>query len=218
MNIKSLAIYGSTARGERSSNSDVDCFAIYDESYYKMVVKGSVNIAFYPVSLAEKIMKEGSIFALHINKEAVPYFNEQLFSEVVSLFQYKAHYNYEIDTASKLLQFILKYEKKIKNKSLMNKRISWCVRTILISMSAMKREPIFSKDKLSQVFSNNLILEKELMQLIALKSSHVSEKKDLELVGKFLNAYSQEILSENNDKFLTKSMSRLISGSSVIGY
>ncbi|HFS2635732.1 TPA: nucleotidyltransferase domain-containing protein, partial [Escherichia coli] len=103
MDIKSLVIYGSTARGDQTEASDVDMFAIYDGLHYKMIVKGKLNIAMYPVALAKKIMEGGSLFALHLKEEGLPIFNEELFESISSSFKYKENYSDDIDTATKLL-------------------------------------------------------------------------------------------------------------------
>ncbi|MDV2100106.1 nucleotidyltransferase domain-containing protein [Serratia marcescens] len=216
MNIKSLAIYGSTARGEQTDTSDVDMFAIYDGLHYKMVVKGKLNIAMYPMALAEKIMEGGSLFALHLKEEGVSVFNEELFEKISSSFRYKENYSKDIDTATKLLQFICTDNKKIKNKFLMNKRVSWCVRTILISLSAEMRTPLFSKESLAMKFSTESITYQDISTLIALKSSQVDIKNTISICYNFLSVYGMRIDDLMTEPFLRKSIKNLTNGNDTL--
>ncbi|EJP4346037.1 nucleotidyltransferase domain-containing protein [Escherichia coli] len=212
MDIKTLVIYGSTARGDQTEASDVDMFAIYDGLHYKMIVKGKLNIAMYPVALAKKIMEGGSLFALHLKEEGLPIFNEELFESISSSFKYKENYSDDIDTATKLLHFICTENNNIQNKFLMNKRISWCVRTILISLSAEMRAPIFAKESLALKFSTELITHQDISTLIDLKSSKDDSKKLIPICQNFLSVYGVRVNGFMTHPFLRKSIKSLTNG------
>lgn len=73
-------------------------------------------------------------------------FNPKIFDELKNEFQYKENYNIDIATAFYLANVILNEKDNISNWAVANKRISWCVRTILISISVENRKPVFSKE------------------------------------------------------------------------
>lgn len=216
MSIESLVIYGSTARGDQNETSDIDMFAIYSGEYYKMVVKGKLNVAMYPLHLAKKIMQKGGLFALHLKEEGVPLFNECLFNEICSDFNYKDSYSEEIDTATKILEFICDNHKHIKNKLLMNKRISWSVRTILISLSAELRKPVFSKNKLALIFSNDIVKEEDILKLIDLKSKTSYDKKIIKICMTFLTQFGMKLDNRISAPFLKKTIKRLMSDKTIL--
>lgn len=216
MGIESLVVYGSTARGEQTDTSDVDMFAIYDGLHYKMIVKGKINIAMYPIALANNIMRSGSLFALHLKEEGFPIFNEELFQTVTSSFKYKESYSKDIDTATKLLEFIYNENSTFQNKYLMNKRISWCVRTILMSRSAEMRTPLFSKNSLALEFSKNSITYNEISTLIDLKSSKETSQENMNICQKFLSTYGVKIDDLMTEPFLRKSIKNLTNGNETL--
>lgn len=167
MSILALALYGSRARGDHNPDSDVDLFAITDDSSYKMIVENSVNMACYPRDLATSRAQGGDLFILHIIQEGKALFDssgeiERLHAE----FSFKKSYETDIKLASDLAWFFLDLNSLFRNYTLINKRIAWCVRTILIAMSAEVRRPVFSSNKLRE-FSNS----KEAYLLIERKDS-----------------------------------------------
>ncbi|OOH80392.1 hypothetical protein BOW65_10965 [Pseudomonas koreensis] len=151
MAILALALYGSRARGDSNEHSDIDFFAITDDSDYKMMVTGNTNIACYPLSLAVERAKDGDLFVLHICLEAKELYstNSEL-SDLRDLFQYKNDYEREISMASDLAWFLVESGSNFRNFTLLNKRIAWCVRTILIAKSAEARSAVFSSLELAK--------------------------------------------------------------------
>lgn len=152
MTILALALYGSRARGDNSEQSDVDLFAITDDHEYRMIVDGKTNIACYPLSLALERAMEGDLFILHICSEA-----KELYSplgelnDLKSAFCYKDNYFREISQASDLAWFLADSGPNFRNFTLLNKRIAWCVRTILIAKSAQIKKPYFAASKLVEL-------------------------------------------------------------------
>lgn len=149
MAILALALYGSRARGDNSKKSDVDLFAITDDPEYRMLVNGNTNVACYPLSLALERAAEGDLFILHIcseSKKIYESFGE--LNELISTFRYKEDYILEISHASDLAWFLVDSAPDFRNFTLLNKRIAWCVRTILIAKSAQIKKPCFAASKL----------------------------------------------------------------------
>jgi len=155
MAILALALYGSRARGDSNEHSDIDFFAITDDRDYKMLVTGNTNVACYPTDLAIARAKDGDLFLLHICLEAKEIYSTN--SEISNLretFQYKESYDREISMASDLAWFLVDSGASFRNSVLLNKRIAWCVRTILIAKSAEARSAVFSSRELA-IFSGS---------------------------------------------------------------
>jgi len=167
MAILTLAIYGSRSRGDYTNSSDIDLFAITDEEYYKMVVDGKTNLACYPMGLAEQRAINGDLFILHICSEAKEIYGDGFYlMQLRNSFKYKKNYNHVKINAADLAWFLIDLSPKIRNTLLLNKRIAWCVRTILIASAAESRKSIFSKkglvDYSGHQFVDNLISSKDL--------------------------------------------------------
>lgn len=155
MAILTLSLYGSRARGDNTSSSDIDLFAITDEENYRMVVNGKANIACYPIELAVKRALDGDLFILHICEESKVIYEDGFDMGLVrESFKYKSDYSEDISKASDLAWFLISYFNKIQDVTLLNKRIAWCIRTILIAKSAELREPVFSTRELAERFHN----------------------------------------------------------------
>jgi len=221
MKILCMALYGSCARGEETSGSDIDLFAIHNQNKYQMIVRGRVNIALYPHELAIKIMKSGNLFALHLRNEGIPVFNDSLYEDIISYFRHKDCYTEDITKALFLAEYIVHNHNKIKNIAMMNKRISWCARTILIAISTELKTPYFSTGKLSTVFHFNELNSSDIINIIELKNI---KYKDIDKLMKasvfFDNIKEQRNISLDAfipDYFIRKSIDALSSDNSFKG-
>lgn len=182
MAILSLAIYGSRARGDYNESSDVDLFAITDEEKYKMVVEGINNLACYPESLAMQRARDGDLFILHICEESKEIYRSGFeMNDLKSAFRYKNNYNHEKICAAELAWFLIDLRSEFSNSLLVNKRVAWCVRTILIALAAEIKKPVFSRESLVK-FSGNESVD----NLIALKDSSVLNRIMFEELEEFL--------------------------------
>ena len=185
MAILTLTIYGSRARGDYTSSSDIDLFAITDEDHYRMVVEGKTNLACYPKDLAEQRAMNGDLFILHICSEAKEIYGDGFyFNCLKNAFKYKPNYYHEKSNAAELAWFLIDLSSKFRNVLLLNKRIAWCVRTILIASAAESREPIFSKESLVEYSGNNLV-----GKLISLKDSSIFNRDCMSELEKFLISF-----------------------------
>ncbi|MFM5274076.1 nucleotidyltransferase domain-containing protein [Aeromonas caviae] len=184
MAILSLSIYGSRSRGDYSESSDIDLFAITDNDHYKMVVNGITNMACYPTSLALQRASEGDLFILHLCKEAKEiYHSEFSLNQLKDAFKYKDSYSHEIMCASDLAWYLIDFNNEVRNPLLINKRIAWCVRTIIIAKSAESRQPVFSTKGLIK-FSRM----PDVYKLISLKDSVNFNKNCVSLLEIFLKS------------------------------
>lgn len=156
MNIASLIIYGSCARGDNVSTSDVDLLSFVSEGGYRMIVQNKINLALYPRTDAFKMTRTGELFMLHIVREGRALIDfDADFEKLKAEFRFKPSYQTEIEHATALGWALIQLGKNVKNFALVNKRIAWCVRTILIAKAAEREEAIFATQALAQ-FANDL--------------------------------------------------------------
>ncbi|EJM13450.1 nucleotidyltransferase family protein [Pseudomonas sp. GM21] len=167
MPILSLVVYGSRAREDHSVDSDTDLFAVTDDERYEMIVEGTTNIACYPLAQAISRAEGGDLFFMHISLEAkVIYDPGNIFDKIRRSFIKKESYSTEISNASELGYALIAHAKNIQDYYLLNKRLAWCLRTILIARSAELGHPTFSKEGLADIFQ-----DKALIGLISLKDN-----------------------------------------------
>ena len=165
MTILALLVYGSRAREDHSVDSDTDLFAITDDERYEMIVEGTTNIACYPLAQAISRAEGGDLFFMHITLEAKAIYDpSRAFEKIKKSFVKKDSYASEISNASELGFALIAHAEQIQDYYLLNKRLAWCLRTILIARAAELERPTFSKEGLGEVFQ-----DPNLIELIALK-------------------------------------------------
>ncbi|CAN0622103.1 Polbeta domain-containing protein [Burkholderia multivorans] len=159
MAILSLALYGSRARRDEDEDSDIDLFAISDDSEYRMIIEGNTNIASYPRPLAFERAENGDLFMLHIVSESRALYDPR--GDLINLkreFKFRSNYDAEIQFASDIAWMLVDHAHTSDNFSFINRRIAWCVRTILIARAANLRLPIFSAKDLAEFSGSELTL------------------------------------------------------------
>jgi|WetSurMetagenome_2_1015567.scaffolds.fasta_scaffold22076_3 hypothetical protein len=182
MSITSLMIYGSCARGDNEPYSDVDILALHSESYYKMNAHNKLNIVYYSCELLQKRMQSGNLFCLHLVKEGkIIHDTNNILKNILEKFEYKESYEKEIKEASELCWTLMKFAEDFDNLFYFNKKLAWCVRTIIIAKSAEQKTPVFSKNDLS-----NFINDKSILSIIGAKDSDKFQRNNLNILEKFL--------------------------------
>nr|WKF55579.1 hypothetical protein HUO10_000023 [Paraburkholderia busanensis] len=205
MAILSLALYGSRARHDEDAQSDVDLFAISDDDQYQMIVQSKTNIASYPRELALERAKQGDLFMLHIVSESKTLYDTN--NELLTLknsFVFKNSYLPEIKFASDIAHMLIDHANTSNNYSFINKRIAWCVRTILIAQAANERLSIFSAARLAEFSKSPLTLP-----LIKGKNNNEFKSNALRDFGLFITQFGtaeslqrhQKSLSDYSDLF-----------------
>lgn len=184
--LKCLILFGSHARGDIDIHSDFDLLGINDSKDYTVKDVGKVNFSLYSTSESLKLASEGNLFFLHIIKEGKCLFNDAFFSQLKESFIYKKSYLEDAVVAYFLAEKILGHKDIITNWVIANKRISWCVRTILIALSANEKKPIFSKYELANVAFKRNYSPKESISLIDAKSRDKKDDKILLMLQDFL--------------------------------
>jgi predicted nucleotidyltransferase len=185
MNVASLIIYGSCARGDNVVTSDVDLLSLTSEGEYRMIVQNKINLALYPKSDAFEMARTGELFMLHIVREGRALIDfDADFEKLKSDFRFKTSYGAEIANATSLGWALIKLGREVKNFALVNKRIAWCIRTILIAKAAEREEAIFSTQALAR-FAN----DPSIANLIENKNSSISNQRIYKPFQEFLEKW-----------------------------
>ncbi|HGY2284824.1 TPA: nucleotidyltransferase domain-containing protein [Citrobacter braakii] len=197
-NLKSLILFGSHSRGDNTIDSDIDLLGIDDKQKFTVRNIGKVNFSFYSTDKSLEMCRQGDLFFLHIVSEGKCLFNDHFFNELRNSFRFKESYLSEAAVAYYLAQKIIKNSSDISNWIIANKRISWCVRTILIALSAEQRNPIYSKTELSTKLIEIGFENNSTMLLIDAKKFNTKNNEILSFLSYFLNKY----------KFLEKELNK----------
>lgn len=184
MNFSSLVLYGSCARGENNSNSDIDMLAIHGGSSYEMLYLGNLNVSAYPLEQAILKAKSGDLFISHVvyeGKIVTDKFGH--IEEVFGSFVYKDSYISEKNMAADLAWYLILYSKNIDDYSMLNRRLAWCIRTMLIAEAAEAKVPVFSSSGLASFHG-----DKSVYDLIESKSSPMYSSDNIALMKTILLA------------------------------
>lgn len=201
-----LILFGSHARGDTDKNSDFDLLGVDNSQSHTVRDNGKINFSLYSSGEILTMSENGDLFLLHITKEGKCLFNDDFFEEVKRRFKYKSSYFNEASTAFFLAKKILENNFRIQNWPLANKRISWCVRTILISESAEIRKPVFSKDGLASALSTHKFEKTDAMTLIDAKANKYKNEKIIFLLEEFLNHYKHLISNKKKIEMYSQSI------------
>lgn len=167
MTISAVALFGSRARGDGDESSDVDLLLVTTEEQPRHVTMGSISLSLYPLAKLLDQASKGDLFIGHLALEAKPIHDpEGELEQLRAKFRLRTSYAVEIGHASDLGWLLARFGDALPNAQLVNRRIAWCVRTILIARSAEQRRPIFSTAKLVEFAA-----EPKLEKLIKLKST-----------------------------------------------
>ncbi|QRG79201.1 nucleotidyltransferase domain-containing protein [Citrobacter sp. R56] len=188
--LKCLILFGSHARGDQTISSDIDLLGIDDSQKFTVRNIDTVNFSFYSSDRALHMSCSGDLFFMHIVNEGRCLFNDPFFEKLKSCFNFKESYLEEASTAYYLGLKIIELSNNITNWKMANKRISWCVRTILIALSAENRTPFFSKSELSNALIKEGCSHFESLLLIDAKNSQDKDERTLELLSELLKKYS----------------------------
>lgn len=151
--MKTLILFGSTARGTENPKSDIDLLAVGGDSNTRPYKNDNIEIHHYTEDYFFNLAHSGSLFGAHIAYEGVAIFDPRaIFVRFRESFRPKKSYSVEIQHALDLAEFLGKYRVRFKNQNLAAKRVAWCVRTVLISTLAERGQYVFSPEGLSSEF------------------------------------------------------------------
>jgi len=170
--IISLVVFGSYARGDDDTFSDLDLLGIVRDDKKFSTPFRDINLSIYSLGQLRDLMKAGDLFALHLKEEGMPLFGDDIFYSLAKEFVYKEDYYDKIMEALCLGRLIIDGCSEIKNWAIANKRIAWSVRTVIISLSAMNRTPVFSKKLISKFISIPDLVSDDILSLINIKNNN----------------------------------------------
>lgn len=153
-----MMLFGSAARGDGTSNSDTDILLIRQSGEPTGIKKDGAEIQILSAGKLIQMATEGDLFAIHLALEGKIIFDyECVFSKFKESLKIKKSYKKEIKLASDFGWFLARHANKFSNTALINKRIAWCTRTILISKLANGGRFIFSPQGLHREFPDNYV-------------------------------------------------------------
>lgn len=187
MSLSTLILYGSCARNDQNNFSDVDMFGISSRVHYSMAISNNINLAICPREDAFLMSRRGDLFMLHIVAEGKAIYQSGTeFDDLKSSFIYRSNYDDEVASAADLGWSIICGADKIRNWKLINKRIAWCVRTVVIAKAATLKIPIFSSTALEE-----FARDRTVSQLISIKESNAKNKSVLKSFDEFLRRHTK---------------------------
>ena len=181
-----IALFGSRARSDHSDNSDVDLLLWTSDGYPQHVRQGLLSLSFYArPDLLEKA-EAGDLFAGHLAHEAVPVCDPLgLLNELRSTFRPKPSYWQTARDAEDLGYFLIENTPLIEP-SLLNRRIAWVVRTILMAKAIERSIHSFAPTVLAQGLGAH-----DVFPLIAAKDYEDFSQERIELFEQFLQKWGK---------------------------
>lgn len=159
-----FALFGSRARGDEDAESDYDILVWSEGSQPHTIRLGMHAMAVYPCDYLLRKAEQGDLFVSHLVHEAKEIWDpHSLLKALRTCFSPKQSYGREIELAAQIGQFILQFHHRMPN-VLINRRIAWVVRTILIAKAMEIGAPVFATRELT-----SLLCAPEAVPLIALK-------------------------------------------------
>jgi hypothetical protein len=144
-----------------------------------------MSLSLYPMRHLLKSARSGDLFVCHLVQEAKVLHDDQgRFEKIRQEFKLRDSYGLEVKKASELGWFLIRHGRNFENIATVNRRIAWCVRTVLIARAAEARHPIFAAEALAR-FSGSAAVG----QLIRHKSSNDFEDQILSSFAEFLEAW-----------------------------
>ncbi|MBN9673715.1 nucleotidyltransferase domain-containing protein [Roseibium aggregatum] len=184
MSISALFLFGSRARGDHSSDSDIDLLAISSVSEPTVTGMGPATLYLYSADWLTAKAEQGDLFVWHIISEALAIFDpHDVLVELQEIFQFAPSYEDEILKASDVGWAIVSLWNELRAISI-NRRIAWSVRTIAIARAAASQTPAFSAHALAEVLKHP-----NLISLVEQKDKTELSKKSLYNLMDFLQEF-----------------------------
>lgn len=194
--ITALMLFGSAARGDVDKDSDIDLLAVSDTGRPFSQKNNGIEIQFIDADSLISLGKTGDLFALHLAREGEVIFD---FCGQLSLLKsvakpknsYERERQWAFDLAWFFCEFGMEYEPK-----LVNKRIAWCVRTVIISLLVERGDITYSPAKLSEKFP-----DREVPYPIGLRRSSLRSAERVHRLKTFLlgfNAIRPDVHSQRD--------------------
>jgi predicted nucleotidyltransferase len=179
-----IALFGSRARGDHSDGSDVDLLLWTSDGSPQHHKEGMLSLSFYARSELLERAANGDLFASHLVHEAVPVWDPRgLLEELRAAFRIKPSYHEIIRNAEDLGYYLLLNTPLIEP-SLLNRRVAWVVRTILIARMIERSKLTFAPSELIEGLGAY-----EVFPLLAAKDDKDVDQSRLDLLRGFLKRW-----------------------------
>jgi hypothetical protein len=183
--ILAIALFGSRARGDHGPASDTDLLLLTDEPGPQKIVEGKLSLSFYPVDFLLERARYGDLFVAHIVLEAKPLHDpDDLLGDLRTAYVPAADLDEVIRRATDLGRFVIANWPALDAVGLVDRRIAWTVRTILIARIMRARGPNFATSGLVS-FSGDASVE----DLIGAKEEPFADIRRLQLFEVFLDRW-----------------------------
>jgi predicted nucleotidyltransferase len=185
--ILGVALFGSRARDDGDAASDTDLLALTTDRQPKYTVRNGVALSAFPYGLMLRRAGLGDLFVLHINTEATVLYQSSatpVFKTIKDSFRYKDNYFREVGLPSDVGWFLLRFGDRLRSAKLLNARMAWVTRTILIARAAGQQQPTFGARQLAE-FSGST----DVLTLIENKNSGVRDPSMIEKFAAFIRTH-----------------------------
>ena len=173
----SILLYGSRARGDAGLLADYDILVAPATGGLRSPRHfGAVSIHVYPQDWLLDEARNGSLFIMHLVREALPMFDPSGFLDKLQL-QFRRRENYAGDRKLSSLIIMLLLSSRWQRDDYLVSRMFWAMRTLVIAHSAdFSTQPGFSHDQLelhsgisglSRVLSDRTQISAKLVENIA---------------------------------------------------
>jgi hypothetical protein len=179
-----IALFGSRARSDHSESSDVDLLLWTSDGPPQHFKHGILSLSFYSHSDLLQRAGAGDLFASHLAHEAVAVWDPRgLLGELRAAFKPKPSYVETVQKAEDIGYYLLLNTPLIEP-ALLNRRIAWVVRTILIARMIERSRVTFAPTELMQGLGAY-----DFFPLLAAKDDDDVDQGRLNLLADFLKRY-----------------------------
>lgn len=184
MSVSALFLFGSRARGDNSTGSDIDLLAVSNVSKPMVTGAGPATLYHYNSEWLRSKARQGDLFIWHIVTEALAVFDpNDVLPELQNEFRFSQNYESQILKGSEVGWAIASLWGDLSAASI-NKKLAWSVRTIAIARAASSRRPAFSAQALAETLDYP-----NIVSLVGQKDEkHLSEKSLTDFVA-FLDEF-----------------------------
>jgi hypothetical protein len=179
-----IALFGSRARADHSESSDVDLLLWTSDGQPQHFKQGMLSLSCYSRSDLLERASAGDLFASHLAHEALAVWDPHgLLVELRAAFRPKPSYEGIIRNAEDLGYYLILNTQLIEP-SLLNRRIAWVVRTILIARMIERSKLTFAPAELMQGLGAH-----DVLPLLAAKHTDDVDPARLDLFAGFLKRW-----------------------------
>lgn len=194
--ILAIALFGSRARGDHGPASDTDLLLLTDEALPRKKVEGSLSLSLYPAEFLLERARLGDLFVAHVVLEAkVLHDPEGWLDRLRRAYSPTKDLDGVIRRATDLGRFVIAHWPLLNRHGLVDRRIAWSVRTILIAQNMkVAATPHFAAGELV-----NFAADGRVGELIAAKDERSADPRRLAVFEAFLDDWGDPASPRQGD-------------------